>query len=161
MSRSSADTPTAEALVPIQEVSRRLGIPSSTIRYYDERNLVTPTSRHAGRRWYNAHAIRHLAIVRYWQGAGLLSLDDIAEVLAGPGRNRRWHAILRTRITALEAKIVELRDAADLIEHILDHHPDESPDGCPHYEHLIFDEDPDAVADVPTRRSGDRSENRF
>ena len=56
-----------------------------------------------------------------------MSLDDIAEVLAGPGHNRRWHAILRTRITALEAKIVELRDAADLLEHILDHHPDEAP----------------------------------
>ena len=87
MSRSSADTPTAETLVPIHRRSPAPRHPQFDHPLHDERNLVTPNSRHAGRRWYNAHAIRHLAIVRYWQGAGLLSLDDIAEVLAGPGRN--------------------------------------------------------------------------
>jgi MerR family regulatory protein len=35
-------------LMPIDEVARRLGLRASAIRYYEERGLVQPASRHSG-----------------------------------------------------------------------------------------------------------------
>ena len=40
-------TPAAENLEPIDVVARRLGLRASAIRYYEERGLLTPASRHA------------------------------------------------------------------------------------------------------------------
>ena len=53
-------TPSSAGLVPIDEVARRLGLRASAIRYYEERGLVQPSSRHAGRRWYGPAEIRRL-----------------------------------------------------------------------------------------------------
>ena len=50
--RMTTTTGDGADLVPIDEVARRLGLRSSAIRYYEERGLVTPAARHAGRRWY-------------------------------------------------------------------------------------------------------------
>ena len=79
-------------MLPIDEVARRLGLRASAIRYYEECGLVEPVSRHAGRRWYGPVEIRRLAIIRYWQSAGLMSLDEIRHVLSGPSRNQRVDA---------------------------------------------------------------------
>ena len=46
-------------LLPIDEVARRLGLRASAIRYYEERGLVQPVSRHAGRRWYGPDEVHH------------------------------------------------------------------------------------------------------
>ena len=43
---------TEPGLLPIDEVARRLGIRASAIRYYEDRGLIGPASRHSGRRWY-------------------------------------------------------------------------------------------------------------
>src|ERR1700733_6174997 len=76
------------ALPPIDEVARRLGLRASAIRYYEERGLVRPASRQAGRRWYGPDEIRRLAIILYWQRYGLMSLEEIGDILAGPTATR-------------------------------------------------------------------------
>ena len=83
-------TPADANLEPIDVVARRLGLRASAIRYYEERGLLTPASRHAGRRWYGPTEIRRLAIIQYWQRYGLMSLDEIGDILAGPAAGRRW-----------------------------------------------------------------------
>lgn len=60
------------------------------MRYYEERGLLFPVSRHSGRRWYGPAEVRRLAIIRYWQQSGLMSLEEVTEMLAGPGSARRW-----------------------------------------------------------------------
>ena len=65
-------------------MAKRLGLRSSAIRYYEERGLVAPVARRAGRRWYGPVEIRRLAIIRYWQSSGLMSLEEIGDILAGP-----------------------------------------------------------------------------
>jgi DNA-binding transcriptional MerR regulator len=125
-------------LVPIDEVARRSGLRASAIRYYEERGLVDPVSRHSGRRWYGPVEIRRLAIIQYWQDSGLMSLDEIRDILAGPAATRQWTQIIEARICALRAQIERMDAAREFLEHVLTHHPDTSPDGCPHYEALIF-----------------------
>ncbi|WP_157735003.1 MerR family transcriptional regulator [Pseudofrankia inefficax] len=126
-----------EELVPIDEVARRVGLRASAIRYYEQRGLIAPAVRSAGRRWYRPAEIRRLAVIRYWQRSALMSLDDIADLLAGRP-DPTWARVIETQIESLQAKADRLRAARALLEHTLEHHRDAPPDGCPHYEQLIW-----------------------
>jgi MerR family transcriptional regulator, copper efflux regulator len=132
------DTPTETAeLVPIDDVARRFGIKASTIRYYEERGLLEPVSRHSGRRWYGQAELRRLAVIRYWQTSGLMRLDDIGEILAGPDGTDRWQQVIDQQLDLLNERIERLEAAKVFLEHVASHH-DSAPDGCPHYEALIW-----------------------
>jgi MerR family copper efflux transcriptional regulator len=134
-------------LAPIDEVARRLWLRASAIRYYEQRGLIEPVSRHSGRRWYGPAEIRRLAIIQYWQRSGLMSLDEIADILAGSNANRRWAQVVEDRIEALRVQIERMQTARQFLEHILTFHPDTTPDGCAHYETLIWA--PESVHPVP------------
>jgi catechol 2,3-dioxygenase-like lactoylglutathione lyase family enzyme/DNA-binding transcriptional MerR regulator len=125
-------------LIPIDEASRRLGLRASAIRYYEERGLVQPAARHSGRRWYGPAEMRRLAIIQYWQRSGLMSLEEIGDLLAGPDANRGWTRIAVERIAELRAQAERANAAREYLEHILSYHHDSPPDGCRHYESLIF-----------------------
>lgn len=127
-----------EGLTPIDEVARQLGVRASTIRYYEERGLVTASSRHAGRRWYGPAEIRRLAIIRFWQNNGLMSLGEIKDVLDGPTAGRPWPDLLQQRLAAIADQSARLERAQAFLEHILDHHDGAAPDGCPYYERLLL-----------------------
>ncbi len=131
-------TSPASDILPIDQVARRLGIRASAIRYYEQRGLLEPVSRHSGRRWYGPAELRRLAIIKYWQESGLMSLEEIAEVLARPA-TKDWKVVMEERIAALNTRIEQMRSARDFLEHVLSHHPDSSPDGCAHYEALIWE----------------------
>ena len=124
-------------LVPIDEVARGLGVRASAIRYYEQRGLVQPVSRHSGRRWYGPAEVRRLAIIQHWQEAGRMSLEDIGGILAGPGGNRGWAQVVADRIEALSAQIEQMETAREFLRHVLAHHPDTAPDGCGHYEAIL------------------------
>jgi MerR family transcriptional regulator, copper efflux regulator len=128
------------ALVPIDEVARRFGIRSSAIRYYEERGLLAPVSRHSGRRWYGPSELRRLAIIGYWQRSALMSLDDIAIMLAGSGGAPRWADAVDRHIASLAYQIDRMTVARDFLEHVRAHH-EKAPDGCPHFEANIWIED--------------------
>jgi MerR family copper efflux transcriptional regulator len=118
-------------------VPRRFGIRASTIRYYEERGLLDPVSRHSGRRWYGPSELRRLAIIRYWQELGLMRLDDIGDLLAGPEPSGRWAEVMEEHLRTLRTKIEQMEAAREFLEHVTSHHG-EVPDGCPHYETLIW-----------------------
>jgi MerR family copper efflux transcriptional regulator len=133
----------AAELVPINEVARRLGLRASAIRYYEDRGLLRPSARRAGRRWYSPTDIRRLAIIGHWQRVGRMSLDEIGEILAGPAAIRGWAQIVQERIEALRLQAEEVNAAREHLEHVLSHHRDSQPDGCHHYESLIYQRPPD------------------
>jgi DNA-binding transcriptional MerR regulator len=91
-------------LVPIDEVAQRLGLRASAIRYYEERGLIAPAPRHSGRRWYRPADIRRLAIIQSWQESGLMSLEEIGEILAGPTAARQWKQVVEDRLEALRRR---------------------------------------------------------
>jgi MerR family transcriptional regulator, copper efflux regulator len=139
--RETGEPPQASTeadLVPIDEVARRLGLRASAIRYYEERGLLQPSARRAGRRWYSPADIRRLAIIGHWQRVGQMSLEEIGEILAGPAATRGWTQIVQERIEALRVQAEEANVAREHLEHVLSHHRDSPPDGCHHYESLIY-----------------------
>jgi MerR family transcriptional regulator, copper efflux regulator len=127
-----------DELVPIDEVARRFGVHASALRYYERRGLLQPTARHAGRRWYGRAELRQLAIIGFWQQSGLMSLEDIAAILAGPERSRSWKQIVSARRTALDAQIKQMTAARDYLEHLLTCPREHSLDGCPYFEEAIW-----------------------
>jgi MerR family transcriptional regulator, copper efflux regulator len=130
-----------QTLVPIDEVARRFGIKASTIRYYEERGLLEPVSRHSGRRWYGHGELRRLAIIRYWQQSGLMSLEDIGLILAGPANSGQWQNLIDRQVRDLARQIEQMETAKSFLEHVASHH-DSAPDGCDHYEALIWGHEP-------------------
>ena len=133
MTESGTD---AGTLVPIDQLARRFGLRASALRYYEEIGLLSPASRHSGRRWYGPDEIRRVAVIRYWQESGLMGLDEIAEMMAGPTASRRWRQVLEDRVESLRAQIEKMEQAKSFLEHVIAHH-DYAPDGCPYYEALL------------------------
>ncbi|MFC6885654.1 MULTISPECIES: MerR family transcriptional regulator [Actinomadura] len=124
-------TEKAEDLVPIGDVAARFGMAVSALRYWDECGLVAPAERRGGRRWYGPDELHRIALVRIWQGTGLMSLEEIAAVLAGGGEGRDWRATVQGRVRAVEAQIDRLNEAKAYLEHLLTCPSDHPADRCP------------------------------
>ncbi|GAA4361559.1 redox-sensitive transcriptional activator SoxR [Angustibacter luteus] len=100
-------------LLVIGEVSRRSGLASSAIRYYESQGLVESDRTTGGQRRFHRSVLRRLAFVRAAQNVGL-SLDEIRDALATlpsartPTKadwarlSRSWQDRLDEQIAALE-----------------------------------------------------------
>jgi len=67
-----------------------------------------------------------------------MSLDEIREILAGPAAGRQWVQVVRDRIDSLRAQIEHMEATREWLKHVFDHHPDSAPDGCVHFEAMLF-----------------------
>src|SRR5262249_7369503 len=110
--KSSVEMGTVADLT-IGEIAQRAGVPTSTVRYYERRELVLPDAWESGQRRYTEATLRRLVFVGMMQDAGL-SLDDIVGVL-GAARAGEWKAIARERLTVLDATIAELQLAREYL----------------------------------------------
>ena len=98
-----------DELLTIGEVAGRAGVPTSTVRYYERRDLLVADTRVSGQRRYRPESLRRLVFIGMLQDAGL-TLDDIAGVfdatdVAG------WKAIATERLGALDDEIARLERA--------------------------------------------------
>lgn len=66
------------------EVAMRSGLPASTLRFYEEKGLVTSAGRRGLRRLFDAAVLERLALIALRRSAGL-SLDEIARMVAPDG----------------------------------------------------------------------------
>lgn len=98
----------------IGEVAARSGLTVATLRYYEQRGLISSTRTAGNQRRYPRPVLRRLAFVTAGQRVGL-SLDELGADLATlpDGRvptkadwdrlGRRWHAQVGVRIAELQA----------------------------------------------------------
>ena len=68
----------------ISDVSKRTGIPSSALRYYERKGLLRSARGNGGRRRFAADVEEQLALIALGQAAGL-SLDEIGSMLSPHG----------------------------------------------------------------------------
>jgi len=110
-------------------------IPVKTIRYYDEIDLVTPSSRsEKGYRLYDDRDIRKLVFVRHARSFGF-SIEVCRELLdlyENPDRSsREVKEIATRRLAEIRERIAELKRLHDELSHLAATcHGDERPD-CP------------------------------
>ena len=100
-------------VLTIGEVSRRSGVASSALRFYEERGLIASMRAGSGHRRYSRHVLRRIAFIVFAQRIGL-TLGEIGEELAklptGDVPTRRdwerlslnWSARIDDRIAELE-----------------------------------------------------------
>jgi DNA-binding transcriptional MerR regulator len=103
-------------LIPIGQAAARLGLSASALRYYDERGLVCPHERAAGRRMYGSEELRRLAFVKIAHRLGL-RLGTAAAVLDAPGP--QWRQTVREQIAELSEVIAQAQAAQVFLTHAL------------------------------------------
>lgn len=121
----------SENYLTIGEVADRLAISAPTLRYWEERGLLQPATRQSGRRLYGATELRRIALIRIWQESGMLSLDEIATVLAGRTEAGHWRDTVHGRLTAIDEQIERLARARAYLVHYLDCPRDHPAEHCP------------------------------
>jgi MerR family redox-sensitive transcriptional activator SoxR len=70
-----------ESELSIQEVSRRSGVASSALRFYEERGLIAAQRARSGHRRYPRAVLRRIAFIVFAQRIGL-SLEEVGTELA-------------------------------------------------------------------------------
>lgn len=99
-------------LLTITEVSRRSGVASSALRYYEERGLISSERAGSGHRRYSRSVLRRIAFIVFAQRVGL-TLEEIGEELAKlpPDRapnKRDWSRLSSTWTSRIDDRIAEL-----------------------------------------------------
>jgi MerR family copper efflux transcriptional regulator len=123
----------------ISKAAELSGLPAKTIRYYEEINLVVPDRRANGYRDYSRGDIHRLAFLHRARNLGF-DIESCRKLLALYSDTTRESATVKALASAhlaeIEAKMIELREMADTLRHLIDRcHGDDRPD-CPIIESL-------------------------
>src|SRR5947209_11417586 len=99
-------------LLTISEVSRRSGVASSALRFYEERGLIASERAGSGHRRFARPVLRRIAFIVFAQRIGL-TLDEIATELAKlPGdrapTRRDWARLSNGWASRIDERIAEL-----------------------------------------------------
>ena len=102
-----------ESELSIQAVSRRSGVASSALRYYEERGLIVSLRTRSGHRRYPRAALRRIAFIVFAQRIGL-SLEEIGAELANLPSDRTptradWSRMSGAWTKRIDQKIAELQ----------------------------------------------------
>ena len=116
-------------LIPIGEAARRLGMRTSTLRYYEERDLVRPAARMHGKRVYGLQELRRLAFLQIAQKLGI-RLDTAAAVLNDA--SEQWRATVGEQIAELDELIARAQGAKEFLTHALMCPAEHPARECPH-----------------------------
>ncbi|MGA2009585.1 MAG: redox-sensitive transcriptional activator SoxR [Solirubrobacteraceae bacterium] len=100
-------------VLTIAEVSRRSGVASSALRFYEGRGLISSERAGSGHRRYRRAVLRRIAFIVFAQRIGL-TLDEIGRELAklppdrAPSR-RHWSRLTTQWTTRIDERIAELQ----------------------------------------------------
>ena len=100
----------------ITEVARRSGVPASTLRFYEEKGLITSIGRRGLRRVFDSGVLERLALIAVGRAAGF-SLDEIVLMFAPDGRPRIDRQLLTAKAEQLDRTIRQLTDMRDSLRH--------------------------------------------
>ncbi|TLW97603.1 redox-sensitive transcriptional activator SoxR [Rhizobium sp. MHM7A] len=102
-----------DSMLTITDVSRRSGVASSALRFYEERGLISSERAGSGHRRYHRSALRRIAFIVFAQRIGL-TLEEIGAELAKlpvdrvPSR-RDWSRLSSAWAKRIDERIAELQ----------------------------------------------------
>jgi DNA-binding transcriptional MerR regulator len=103
-------------VLDISEVALRSGVPASTLRFYEQKGLITSSGRRGLRRLFDPGVLERLALIALGSAAGF-SLDEIARMFAPDGRPRIDRHMLAAKAKELDATIRKLSAMRDGLRH--------------------------------------------
>jgi MerR family redox-sensitive transcriptional activator SoxR len=117
---------------PIGEIAARSGVPASTIRYYEQIELLPPAKRVNGRRRYDDTILPKLNIIRLAQQAGL-TIAEIQMLLhdfpADTPPSARWEVMAQQKLAELDVRLQTIQTMKAILERTLQCHCD-TLEGC-------------------------------
>jgi MerR family redox-sensitive transcriptional activator SoxR len=99
-------------MLTIGQVSRRSGVASSALRFYEQRGLIRSERAGSGHRRYPQAVLRRIAFIVFAQRIGL-TLEEIGRELAklpaeGVPTGRDWSGLSSTWTSRIDQRIAEL-----------------------------------------------------
>ena len=119
----------------IVEVSKRSGVPASTLRYYEERGLIASSGRQGLRRRFQPGVLDQLALIALGKAAGF-SLDEIKSMFVPQRKANIDRKMLAHRADEIDATIKRLRAMSDGLRHAAAC-PAPSHAECPTFQRLL------------------------
>jgi DNA-binding transcriptional MerR regulator len=119
----------------ISEVSKQTGIPSSALRYYEQKGLITSVREKGERRRYAPTVLDQLALIALGQAAGL-ALDEIRSMLSPYGPPNIDRQLLAAKADEIDALIKRLRAMSSGLRHAAAC-PAPSHVECPSFQKLL------------------------
>ena len=118
----------------VRDAGKRSGLPSKTIRYYDEIGLVVPDRRENGYRDYDSRAVQKLAFLKRARQLGF-SIEDCRQLLSLYEDKGRASADVKSladkHLTEIDTRLEELQQLRNTLKHLVHAcHGDDRPD-CP------------------------------
>jgi DNA-binding transcriptional MerR regulator len=103
-------------LPDIAEVSRRSGVPASTLRFYEEKGLIVSAGRRGLRRLFEPSVFERLALIALARAAGF-TLEEIATVFSPDGRVRIDREMLAAKAEEIDRTLRRLIAMRDGLRH--------------------------------------------
>lgn len=102
--------------VDISTVAKMAGVPASTLRFYEEKGLITSVGRQGLRRVFDGEVLERLALIALGRSAGF-SLDEIGRMLTRDGHTKIDRDALTAKADELDATIRQLRAMRNGLRH--------------------------------------------
>jgi DNA-binding transcriptional MerR regulator len=142
----------------IAEVAERFGLPASTLRFYEEKGLITSIGRRGLRRLFDLDVLDRLALITLGRAAGF-SLDEIALMVTPNERPRIDRQMLATKADELDRTIHKLGVMRDGLRHAAAC-PAPSHMECPTFRRILRLAASGAISAPRTRKGNSRGRRR-
>jgi len=119
----------------ISKVSRRSGLPASTLRYYEEKGLIRSIGRTGLKRVFDESVIQRLTLIALGREAGF-ALDEIAAMLSAGTQPAIDRTQLHAKADELDRSIKRLSAIRDSLRHAASC-PAENHLQCPKFQQLM------------------------
>lgn len=139
-------------MLTIGQLAAASGVPTSTIRFWERRDLLVPAARSGGQRRYTEDALAQVGLLRLCQDAGF-TLTEIRQMLAQRAADpTRWRELVEAKMVDIANSLRKLNKAYDLLTHALEcHHEDITR--CPDFQAAVLHR----VGVVPEARANGRT----
>jgi DNA-binding transcriptional MerR regulator len=122
-------------VVDIGVLSKTSGVPTSTLRYYEQVGLIRPVCRNGLRRQYSEETIVQLALIGLGKAAGF-SLEDIGAMFDKDRNPDLARPTLLQRADELDRQVLRMTTMSRLLRHV-DECPEPSHMECPRFRKLL------------------------
>ncbi|HEX3648004.1 MAG TPA: MerR family transcriptional regulator [Pseudonocardiaceae bacterium] len=123
-------------MLTIGQLAVASGVPTSTIRFWERRDLLTPAGRSGGQRRYTEDALAQVGLLRLCQDAGF-TLTEIRQVLAQRAADpTRWRELVEAKKADVANSLRRLNKAYDLLSHALECTHDDIT-RCPEFQAAV------------------------
>ena len=119
----------------IAEVAKRSGLPASTLRFYEEKGLITSVGREGLRRRFAPAVLDQLALVALGRGAGF-SLDEIRSMFTPDGKPSIDRKMLAGKAEEIDRMVKRLRAVSNGLKHAAVC-PARNHAACPTFQRLL------------------------